>query len=149
MKHLLWAAALLCATAACTTGSADNGSSALEKAEQAYAHGRYARSQELSDSLVTGAQFRNLDVDELCRLSMLLMRLGEKNDDEGATTAMATRCLSAAFGRDSDSTVAIIRDMPSEDRGRALMLAALNESAIPASSDSLVIPPDSIPDNEL
>lgn len=148
MKHLLWAALTLVA-AACTSGRSDSGTSGIERAEHAFESGRYARSQAIADSLVLGTSFGRLNVDELCRLSMLFMRLGEQNGDEGATTAMATRCLSAAFARDSDSTVAVIRDMPSEDRGRAMLLTALNEQAVTASADSLVIPPDSIPDNEL
>lgn len=149
MKQFLWAALTLVAAAACTSGARDADASSLQKAEYAFSEGRYARSQAICDSLVLGNQFGRLNVDELCRLSMLFMRLGEQNGDEGGTTAMATRCLSAAFARDSDSTVTIIRAMPSEDRSRAMLLAALNESAATASPDSLIIPADSIPDNEL
>lgn len=119
-------------------------------AEQALAEGRYARAQHIADTLVVGSSFSDLNVEELCRLAMVFMELGENAEDPGVTVASATRCLGAAFERDSDSTAACIRDMDSEDRARAMVVNALIEAASrTASPDSLIIPPDSIPDNEL
>lgn len=146
MKHLLHVSLLLLAAAgACTTTTRPPALTELENAEYAYNDGRYARAQAICDSLVLGTSFGHLDVDELCRLSMLFVHLGEQNGDEGGTTAMAARCLGAAFERDSDSTVAIIRVMPPEDRSRAMLLTALTEQAVPGEPrDSIFIPDDSI-----
>ncbi|MCM1441672.1 MAG: hypothetical protein NC131_21055 [Roseburia sp.] len=149
MKRLPAALALIVLLlAACTPDRHAAGVSDLDIAEAAYADGRYASAQNICDSLVLGSSFGSLNVSELCRLSMLFMHLGENSGDEGATTAMATRCLSEALAIDPDSTMAIIRQMPSDDRGRAIVLTALYESAQTA-GDSLMIHPDSIPDNEL
>lgn len=146
MKQLLWVALLiLSATTACTSTSRPPAMTNLETAENAYREGRYSRAQVICDSIALGSSFGGLDVDELCRLSMLFVHLGEQNGDEGGTTAMAARCLSAAFGRDTDSTVAIIRALPPEDRSRAMLLAALTEQATPGEvRDSIFIPDDSL-----
>ena len=82
-----------------------------------------------------GTAFDNTDVWDLCRLSLLLVRLGENTGDNDVNTAFAARCLRAALERDSDSTYIYIQAMPNEDRARMMMLSAINEASHEAPVD--------------
>lgn len=69
---------------------------------------------------------------------------------EDVNTVLAARCLGEAYGRDSDSTVAVINGLPTEERGQVMILMQLNEAQRRATGgDTLIIPADSIPDNEI
>ena len=125
--------ALALATACTHSGS---GSQApVDEAEEAFARGRYAKAQSVCDSIVLGTAFDNTDVWDLCRLSLLLVRLGENTGDNDVNTAFAARCLRAALERDSDSTYIYIQAMPNEDRARMMMLSAINEASHEAPVD--------------
>lgn len=79
--------ALALATACTHSGS---GSQApVDEAEEAFARGRYAKAQSVCDSIVLGTAFDNTDVWDLCRLSLLLVRLGENTGDNDVNTAFA------------------------------------------------------------
>ncbi len=139
---------LAAALAACTF--AGSHMSDLDKAYEAYDYGRYSDAQSICDSIVKNNGLESLDVSGLCRLSMLLMHLGENSGNEDINTATAARCLSTAFSRDSDSTKTVILAMPSEDRARTMILTALDEaSRRNINSDSIVIPTDTIPTDEI
>lgn len=101
----------------------------VDEAEDAFAHGRYAKAQNVCDSIVLGPSFADTDVWDLCRLSLLLVRLGESTGDNDVNTAFAVRCLRAAIQRDSDSTSIYIQAMPNEDRARMMILSAINEAS--------------------
>lgn len=148
MKNLLLVILAFAALTACTAASTESRTKIAE-AEEAFGESRYVRAQTICDSLVIGDGFGRLNVDELCRLSLLLMRLSENSAEEGANVAFAAKSLAAAYSRDSDSTAAIILQMPTEDRARIVILTALGESGQQRHDDSLFIHPDSIPDNEL
>ena len=149
MKNLLFSILILGFASACTQTSTEQRSE-LQRAQTAFTDGQFDKSQRICDSLVMGSKFSDLGVSQLCDLSMLLMRLGEKGGNEDVNTAMAARCLSAAFERDSDSTSVIIRHFPPEDRSRTMILTSL-EGAYKRilNPDSILIPADSIPDNEI
>lgn len=149
MKNLLFSALALLIATACTQSTVEQYSE-LQRAQTAFVNGHFEQSQHICDSLVMGSKFSKLGVSQLCDLSMLLMRLGEKGGNEDVNTAMAARCLSAAFERDSDSTSTIIRQFPPEDRSRTMILTSL-EGAYKRllNPDSILIPADSIPDNEI
>lgn len=141
MKYLLYVIATVaafCAVAACSHTQMTP-MSALDRVEEAYAEGRYAKAQALADSLVIGSDFTKLDTWDLCRLSLALMRLGENAGESEVNTAFAARCLRAALNRDSDSTALYIRAMNNEDRARLMLLNSLNEAShsAPASEDSI------------
>lgn len=153
MKYLLHSLLLTAIATAALAGcnpAADNGDTPLERAQNAYGQKRYVRAQTICDSILLGNNFPDLNVCQLTELSLLLMRLGEHSNDADINTAFAARCIKAAWSRDSDSTNAIIRQLPSEDQGRVMILTALNEASERINeTDSLAIPADSIPDNEL
>lgn len=118
----------------------DTKAAPIEIAEKAFADGRYAKAQSIADSIMLGPSFADLDVAQLCRLSMLLTRLGESSTDEEVNTAMAARALEAASALDSDSTASFIRNVPLDDRARVAIVTALST----ARGDSLIEEPDSL-----
>lgn len=114
----------------------------LEIAETAYSEGRYSTAQNIADSIMLGTTFGKLNVSELCRLSLLFIRLGEKSNDEQGNTAMATRALVAAYGLDSDSTSIYLHNVPVDDRARMAIVNALSNAQ--AKGDSIIEEPDSL-----
>ena len=149
LHSLLLLAIATVATAGCSS-AANEGDSPLERAQNAYVHNRYVRAQTICDSMLLGDHFHDLDVCQLTDLSLLLMRLGEHSNDADINTAFAARCIKAAWSRDSDSSKTIMRQLPSEDQGRVMILTALNEASERINeTDTTAIPADSINDNEL
>ena len=117
----------------------------LEIAENAFVEGRFAKAQQISDSIIIGQSFGDLDAKGLCRLSLLFVHLAEVSADDGANTAMAVRAMDAAVKSDSDSTAAYIRRLPVDDRSRLLIVEQIAEFAKnPVHPDSIVEMPDSI-----
>lgn len=123
---------------ACSDNGKDHGSTAIETAEEAYNYGRMVRAQALCDSLLLGDQFGTLDTWDLCRLSLLFMRLGENSGEPEVNTAFAARCIRAAVSRDSDSTMIYVHAMPVEDQARIMMLYAINEASHSAPEEDTV-----------
>lgn len=131
-------AALLCLLSSGCSEQHHTPMSAVDRVESAYDEGRYVTAQAMADSLVIHSDFGSLDVYDLCRLSLVLMRLGEVAGESEVNTAFAAHCLKAAVARDSDSTSVYVQAMPLEDRARILMLTAINEAAFtPLDTDSI------------
>jgi len=147
MKHLLtlvFSCALLLAAFACSDRGKASSLSMLGTAEDALALGNVGVAQQVADSIAAADDFGGLDVDGLCRLSLLLMRLAETNVDAG-NTAMAARALEAAFMRDSDSTAVFIGNVPYDMRAAVVVAAALAGARNhPLDSDSLSLCGDSV-----
>lgn len=102
--------------------------STLDKAEQSYRDGRYALAQQLCDSIVLGERADSMSTAELCRLSLLFMRLADTAGDIDANTAFAARTLKAALNRNADSTLMFVSSVPVEDQARLAILTAINEA---------------------
>lgn len=132
---------LFVASVACSRQSATV-SSPLDAAEQAFSAGRYAKAQNIADSIMLGTTFGQLSAPELCRLSLLFTRLGEYSGDEQANTAMGARALVAAYERDSDSTAYFLRNVSIDDRARMAIIIAL--SKLTDRQDSIIEEPDSL-----
>ena len=146
MKRSLFPIFIAFVAAACT-GAGSETQTPLDRAQAAIDRGDYSRAQQICDTL---ASARNLPVGQLCRLSVLLMDLGDRSGSEDVNTVLAARCLGEAYCRDSDSTVAVINGLPTEERGQVMILMQLNEAQRRATGgDTLIIPADSIPDNEI
>lgn len=117
----------------------------LSVAEAAFADGRYAKAQQIADSIAIGDTFADLDAEQLCRLSLLFMRLGEVSGEVEANTGLAARALEAAVARSSDSTALFIDGLPFDDRARLVLAEAVAEgSRHPFDADSLNIDIDSL-----
>ena len=147
MKHLLsivFSCALLLAAYSCANGGKDSAKNMLVTAEEALALGKTDVAQQVADSITADDDFGDLDVDGLCRLSMLLVRLAETNVDAG-NTATAARALGAALVRDSDSTAMFIGNVPYDMRASIVVAAALaGVRNHPLDSDSLSCYGDSV-----
>jgi len=127
--------ALAAAATACTEHR--NSTPSLESAELAYANGRYGGAQAICDSIILGREFGTLNTQELCRLSLLFVRLAENYGNEEANTAFAARTLHAASMKAPDSMAAFLSNVPVEDQARLALISALNEGLNrPAGSDS-------------
>lgn len=141
LQHFIYFLAAL-VFAACS--SAENtASNPLDRAEQDFENGRYAAAQRLADSIMLDAQLDSMPVDHLCRLSLLLMRLGENANEEQANTAFAAKAINAAIARDSDSTATIMNAVDVDDRARAVIVVALS-NASRHEADSIIVFNDSI-----
>ena len=146
MKNLITIiAALLLVIAAYACRQESAGSlSPLAVAEEAFANGRFAKAQRICDTLVIGDSFSRLDAGELCRLSMLLVGLGEFSAEEGANFAMASRSMNAAYLADSDSVMSYIHGLEADDQAVAVMLLALRDASACADSMCLAADADSV-----
>ena len=66
----------------------------LADAEMAYSQGHYDNAQLIADSITAAGVLERMNVDMLCRLSLLYMHLGERFDEE-ANIANAAKTLDA------------------------------------------------------
>lgn len=128
---------LCAATILQACGGGAPGRDPLGEAESEFNAGNYASAQQLCDSLLLGESLTALSVDQLCRLTLLFMRLGDSAGDIDANTAFAARTLKAAVDRNADSTLIFLNSIPLEDKARLAILTAINEARYaPAVSDS-------------
>lgn len=117
----------------------------LERAEMSLGSGRPAAAQRIADSIMLSEAPRAMNIDQLCRLSLLYMHLCDYSSEEEPNIAMAAHALTAAFERDSDSTAMVIRNVANDDRARMAIVLGLTE-ARRNPQDSVLIFNDSIPD---
>ena len=152
MKHFLSVifvatAILIAAAASCTSQNSYNPDRLL-MAEESVAAGRYASAQKIADNLL--ADSSAMTISELCRLSLVFLRLSDLGTEQEANTAYAARTFALAYGRDPDSTRAVIAASPVDDMAAMTMLSAINEAphGIVIDGDTIYFPKDSIPDDE-
>lgn len=144
-SHAVITALLLCLLAPACANNASEQASPLAVAEAAYKAGRYAKAQQIADSLIIGDGLADLSATSLCRLSLLFMRLGEISGDEATNTAFAARALEAADKINADSTRMFILALPVDDKARLLLAEAVSEGAKhTVDADSLDAAPDSL-----
>lgn len=98
------------------------------RAREAFEAGRYVKAQALCDSLVIGDNFSRLSVDQLCRLSMLFVSLGEVTAEEGANTAFAAYAVRRAMELNRDSVMTFAHSLPMEDQASFMMLTVLSQT---------------------
>lgn len=137
---------LIAMACSCGSGSKPSALSQLSDAEMALEIGRISTAQQIADSLILGPDFSALDAEELCRLSLLYVRLSDENFPE-TNTYMAARALEAAYRCDSMATSNYIyTQLPPERRPALALVGAIVEARNnPACvDDSLFSPADSI-----
>ncbi len=91
----------------------DNNRDAIEAAEQAMASGDYRLAQSICDTFVTDST-STLSAGELCRLSLIYMKMSDI-DDSGVYTAAATQCYRSALRADSDSARLFYDNVPIDE----------------------------------
>lgn len=117
---------ILAAIAACLVScGGGTPSDPLESAEEAFNDSRFAKAQALCDSLVLGDSFSGLSVDQLCRLSLLLAKLGENGADDEANTAFAAYSLRRALTLNKDSVNIFTHSLSMDDQARFIPLTVL------------------------
>lgn len=120
--------------------------SPVDIAEEAFAAHRYAKAQQIVDTITLGSAADYMSVDELCRVSLLFMRLAEVQPDiDEANIANAARAYTAAVARDSDSAVIVMSNVDIDDRGRAALVRAIAAAQHPDSLAFDTVYPDTIP----
>lgn len=112
--------------------------SPIEKAEKALSEGDTAAAQELCDEITQSTDIEKLSTEELCRLSLLYVRLAETGDSNEVNTAMAATCLLKAFELDIDSATTFLDNMSNDDRNLMRFITAISEGhTLPFPTDSL------------
>ena len=114
--------ACMSALAACTVGG--NVSDDLATAEQAVDTHNYDLAKSICESFVTDST-TTLSAAELCRLSLIYMKLSDIDDPE-FNTAAATQCYRSALRSDSDSAVAYYNSVPVDEARHIEIMSQLN-----------------------
>lgn len=99
-------------------------------AEDEFEAGRLASAQSMCDSLILGPAFKDLSVDELCRLSMLTSRLADSKDED-SNLALAARCMQAALQREPDSVLIFVHSLSADEQSRSLFIRQLVRTVDP------------------
>lgn len=127
MRLLLTAAmtamALSFTTLSCNNETADP----LSQAESDYEMGLYSSAQSVCDGLIASDEFERLSVNELCRLSVLMVKLAD-HSDESSNMAYASRCMQAALKMQSDSVIEYVRTLPVDEQSLTILLQQLSRS---------------------
>ncbi|MDE6436049.1 MAG: hypothetical protein K2K69_00875 [Muribaculaceae bacterium] len=144
---LVATAILIVAASSCASEKTYN-SDRLMMAEEAIDAGRNTSAQKMADDLM--ADSAAMSVDDLCRLSVLFMRLSDVGTEQEANTAYAARALALAYQRDPDSTRAVIARSPIDVRAAMTLLSAINEAphGIVIDGDTIYFPSDTIPEDD-
>lgn len=115
--------------------------SPIETAEVAYANGKYVDAQELCNDLANEESSARMSVDELCRLSLLLIHLSEVNGEDDDNAATAARLIETAINRSADSTATFLANAPVEDRATLALISAISDGINnPVDTDSIDFP---------
>lgn len=144
--RLITALTLAAAALTACTPTTSRTTGPIDRAEAACADGRYVTAQAIADSIVLGNTFSTLGADDLCRLSLIFVHLGENSTQEDANMAFAAHSLRAARSLDSVAADRFIEGLPVADRSGMLIVSAIIEAADnPALADTSFVTADTIP----
>lgn len=131
---------LLLISAAC----GDVGGNSVDMAERDFAEHRYASARQICDSLILGESFPTLSVNDLCRLSVLMVKLADHSDEE-ANFALAAKCMQLAMERDADSVADFVQTLPIDEQSQSVLIQQLTTAIEhPWAPDDYHQHPDSI-----
>lgn len=99
----------------------------VTSAENDFEAGLFESAKSICDSLVSGDRFNGLSVDELCRISVLMVKLAEHADEED-NMAMAAHCMQAALSRDADSVFSFVQALPVDQLPQTVLIQQLSNS---------------------
>lgn len=147
MKTLLIAIACMVMLASC---SSDGNGEAISYAETLIGNSDYTGAQKACDELIKGKELESFSANELCRLSIIYMKLSE-NGSEDENTATATQCYRMAIAVNADSAASYFANIPIEEVQYAATLRSLAKSIDNPQeifdyelTDSITLTPDSI-----
>jgi len=124
------------------TACRSNGNTAIEiaAAEQAIAECDYALARSICETITTDST-TTLNVDELCRLSLIYMKMSDIEDSD-INTAAATQCYRNALKIDKDSARLFYDNVPIDEARHVEIMSQLDR--ILSSSRDIYIDDDSI-----
>lgn len=137
LTQLLILGIIAIAVAACNGNSIIGSKPTVADAEAAYNATHFSHAQEIVNEIATEAALKDMSVNELCRLSLLIMQLSEVQGEDLGNMAYAVSALDAAISRNADSTAAFIQQIAMADRARVALLSAIS-NAYHADVDSLL-----------
>ncbi len=141
MKNILAIICTLLILASCSGGV--NSTNAITNAETLLANNKYTGAKKICDNLVSQEGKNPLSARDLCRLSILYMKLSEyTNEDDNIATA--TLCFKKAVAMNTDSVEEFLSELPIEEiryasivRSLAIPVDNSQEEAIEEMTDSL------------
>lgn len=124
MRHI--SATLACCLAICFTSCrpVDTTDDDIATAEQAVDASDYTLARSICESFTTDST-STLGVSELCRLSIIYMKLSDINNPD-INTAAATQCYQSAMRADSDSAIAFYNTLPIDEARHVEIMSQLD-----------------------
>lgn len=104
----------------------DNVDQNIEAAEFSLSNNDFGEASEICYKIAARDSLNDLTTSQLCRLSIIYMRLAE-NRDEDVNVAMATRCFHMAMEQDSLEASGLYNDMPIDDQHWIHFLTEMNK----------------------
>lgn len=135
---------LLLALASCAKTDT-SAPAAIDRAERACEAEQYGLAQNVCDSILSDCPYDSLSIRDLCRLSLVLMRLADNSQNDQANTVAAARCFHTAVARNQDSTAMVVNSMPPEAIARIMILNIISETSTRRGNDTTDIVADTIP----
>lgn len=123
-RYCLTFFAMLLTVAIVACGDGHNADDAIGQAEQAMADDDFGHAQLICDSIINGNGMQNLDARDLCRTSLVYMKLAEVREEE-FNTASAMTCLGAAMDKDSTAVADFIAQQQGDDQSMLIMVRTL------------------------
>lgn len=121
----------------------------VDMAEADYMERHYDSARDICNELVNGDNFDRLSIDQLCRLSVLLVKLSDCNDED-SDIALAAKCMQEAMNRNADSVRFYVEAMPVDERSQSVLIQQLITAIeSPVDPATLYQHADSIPNDSI
>lgn len=123
MKHITFIFLALVAAFSFTSCGSHGSSADIDAAEAAVNEGNYEIARSICDTFVTDST-TTLDVTDLCRLSIVYMKLSDIKDVD-LNTAHATQCYNQAMTVNADSAASFYNLLPVDETRHVQILSQL------------------------
>lgn len=124
MKHVIFTILAITTLVGCNMSTTDY---SVVEIEKSLATGDYEVVQDMCEDIVADSSIGEKSISELCRLSVVMMKLTELIDDETATI-QAVECCRAAYKKDSLSAECCYDSLATDDAAVVAMLQTLAAS---------------------
>lgn len=122
-RQLLLILIIACGIAACSTPGGAEASASISEAEDALNAGYATDARSIADAL-SGDTTATLSATELCRLSIIYMKISDIEETDINTT-LATRCYRRAIAADADSAAYYYENLPLEESRHVDLMSKL------------------------
>lgn len=135
MKQLTLSALFITAVLSLSSCGGASNNDRIADAYAAYDDKNVELAQQQVKEMIDEDSLKGFSCDELCRLSILLMKLSEQGYEEDI--ASAVHCYYKSFEVDSDSATAYFSSLPVDDAPYITILSALSVSLDPSQESRL------------